>query len=229
MSSQEDPPTLLTSSHKIKGSRGENSCRPGHALIIEGHPIVSDSIRAAIREVNPALVVNVAKSLNSALKLLVDESPPLLIVTELMLTDATGIETLRRLRFAAPDSALLVFTVSDDQALRHAAIELGVTKYFVKTVPAKQMQDAIRASLGVGMMVGEISVDSNESEIGLTRRQIEVLEELIAARTNRQIAKRLQISTETVGSHMKEILGRLGTKNRTEAVVRYLKLMSRSK
>jgi len=173
-------------------------------------------------------VVNVATSLNFALKL-VDKSPPLLIVSELVLTDATGIEALRRLRFAAPDCALLVFTVSDDQALRHAAIELGVTAYFVKNVPAKQIQDAIRSSLGFGMMVGEISLDSNESEIGLTRRQIEVLEELVAARTNRQIAKRLQISTETVGSHMKEIRGRLGTKTRTEAVVRYLKLMSRSK
>ena len=228
MSSQADPSTLLNSRHRIKGSRGDNSCRPGYALIIEGHPIVADSIRASIRKVNPALVVKVVESLNTALELLADESPPLLIVTELMLADATGIETLRRLRFAARDSELLVFTVNDDQTLRHAAIELGVTEYFVKTVPAKQVQDAIRASLGVGMVVGEISVDSTESEIGLTRRQIEVLEELIAARTNRQIAKRLQISTETVGSHMKEILGRLGTKNRTEAVVRYLKLMSRS-
>jgi DNA-binding NarL/FixJ family response regulator len=49
-----------------------------------------------------------------------------------------------------------------------------------------------------------------------------VIEELMAGRSNKQIAVRLNLSDETVGSHMKEILSRLGARNRTEAVVRYL-------
>ncbi|MCX7144369.1 MAG: LuxR C-terminal-related transcriptional regulator, partial [Proteobacteria bacterium] len=53
------------------------------------------------------------------------------------------------------------------------------------------------------------------------------LEELAAGRSNKEIAARMGISNETVGSHMKEILGRLGARNRTEAVVRYLQIINR--
>jgi DNA-binding NarL/FixJ family response regulator len=57
-----------------------------------------------------------------------------------------------------------------------------------------------------------------------TRKQLQVLEELPAGRSNREIAARLSISEETVRSHMKEILARLGVRNRTEGVARYLKM-----
>jgi DNA-binding NarL/FixJ family response regulator len=62
--------------------------------------------------------------------------------------------------------------------------------------------------------------------VSLTAKQHSVLKELVAGRSNREIATRMNISTDTVSSHLKEIFNRLSARNRTEAVVRYLALSS---
>ena len=198
------------------------------ALIVEDHPLVADSLRACVRDCDAELETATAESLRAALLILALRPAPLLIVTDLTLPDTKGTEAVRRLREAAPQSPLLVFTALDDPVLRREAKEFGATEYLIKSTSIQTLRDAIRAVIGA-RPAGSYTAPARADTAGrvLTPKQLAVLEELVAGRSNKEIAARLSISDETVGSHMKEILGRLGAKNRTEAVVRYLQMIKR--
>jgi DNA-binding NarL/FixJ family response regulator len=199
------------------------------ALIVEDHPLVSDSLVACIRDCNAELQVDTAESLRAALRTLAQWPEPLLIVTDLTLTDANGMEAVKRLRRAAPKSPLLVFTALEDPLLRSEAKALGATGYLIKSASIQTLRDGIRAAIGEPPR-REIAPLAGSKELGrlFTPKQLAVLDELAAGRSNHEIAVRMDVSEETVRSHVKEILGRLAAKNRTEAVVRYLQLLNQS-
>lgn len=196
-------------------------------LIVEDHPLVADSLVACVRDYDTLIEVNVAESLQTALRVLALRPVPLLIVTDLVLTDTSGTESVKRLREAAPRSPLLVVTALDDPALREQATKLGAIGYIVKSTSIQVLREEIRKALGERPAGGEVAPGRIRAlDRLMTPKQILVLEELAAGRSNKEIALRMSIADETVGSHMKEILGRLGVRNRTEAVVRYLQLLN---
>ena len=200
--------------------------RAPFALIVEDHPLVAASLAACVRECDAELKVDIAESLAAALRILARRPAPLLIVTDLTLTDAQGTQAVRRLRELAPHTPMLVFTALDDSTLRSEAKALGATAYLIKSTSIRLLRDEIRTVIGERPNRGHVAagyVDMTGRV--LTRKQLAVLEELAAGRSNKEIAARLNISDETVGSHMKEILGRLGARNRTEAVVLYLEMV----
>lgn len=194
-----------------------------YVLIVEDHPLVADSVSACVRLCDPDVGVQIAESLRGAHAILKRHPCPRLIVTDLTLTDAHGDEAVRTLREAAPASPLLVVTALDDPALRDEANRLGVAGYVVKSASTSVLRDHVAEILNVRIAEQRLKAPVPPRRTSLfTRKQLQVLEELVAGRSNREIAARLNIAPETVGSHMKEILARLGVKNRTEAVVRYL-------
>lgn len=196
------------------------------ALVVEDHPLVADSLKACILDCAPGLDVVSAESVRAALHIIALRPHPLLIVTDLGLTDAKGSEAVRCLREAAPASPLLVFTALDDPLLRREAKELGASGYLIKSTSTQTLRDEVRAVIGVHPAAHCIPpARAGKRSRLLTPKQLAVIEELVAGRSNKQIAARLNLSDETVGSHMKEILSRLGARNRTEAVVRYLQLI----
>lgn len=197
--------------------------RTPFVLIVEDHPLVADSLLACVRDCDPGLEVETAESLRAALRILTQRPAPLLIVTDLTLTDTQGTEAVRGLRNAAPQSPLLVFTAQADPLLRSEARELGAIGYLIKNTSIQILRDAIRAVIGRHRSKQRVVQERTGTLSSLlTPKQLLVLEELAAGRSNKEIAVRLCISDETVNSHMKEILGRLAVRNRTEAVVRYL-------
>ena len=199
------------------------------ALIVEDHPLVADSLFACLRECNAELDLGTAESLGAALRILAQRPAPVLIVTDLSLTDARGTEAVSRLREAAPASPLLVFTALDDPALRSAAMKLGTAAYLIKTSSIQTLREAVEEFVGARPANRRfVAPDTGKVDRLLTPKQRAVLDQLVVGRSNKEIAARLNISDETVGSHMKAILGRLGVRNRTEAVVRYLQMIKRS-
>lgn len=199
------------------------------ALIVEDHPLVADSLVACVRDCDADLVVETAESLRAALRILASRSAPLLIITDLTLTDTRGTEAVSGLRGAAPQTPLLVFTALDEPQLRSEAKELGAIDYLIKSTSIQVLRDAIRMVIG-GRRSRKRGVEQRAGGLSrlLTPKQLGVLEELAAGRSNKEIAARMNVSDETVSSHMKEILGRLGVRNRTEAVVRYLQIIKQA-
>lgn len=197
------------------------------ALIVEDHPLVADSLVACVRDSDAELKVITAESLRAALRIVERRPAPVLIITDLTLTDVQGTQVVRFLREAAPTSPLLVFTALDDPTLRSEARALGATGYLIKSASTQILREEIRSLIG-GRSTKQVTGKALPDKLNrlLTPKQRAVLEELAAGRSNRQIAARMNISDETVGSHMKEILSRLAVRNRTEAVVRYLQLIA---
>jgi DNA-binding NarL/FixJ family response regulator len=203
----------------------QEDCSASFALIVEDHPLVADSLLACVHDCDAELKVDIAESLSIALRVLELRPQPALIVTDLSLPDAKGAEAVRRLREAAPRTPLLVFTALDDPELRREAKQLGASAYLIKNTASQALRDEIRALIGARPTGKTVAPRRAEpANRLLTPKQLTVLEELAAGRSNKEIAVRMNISDETVGSHMKEILSRLGAKNRTEAVVRYLQM-----
>lgn len=199
------------------------------ALIVEDHPLVAESLVACVGNCDAELEVETAESLRAAQRILASRPTPLLIVTDLTLTDAQGTEAVRCLREAAPHSPLLVFTALDEPLLRSEAKELGAIDYLIKNTSIQTLRDAIGAVIGYRRTLKR-GVQPHAGTLSrlLTPKQLAVLEELAAGRSNKEIAVRMNVSDETVNSHMKEILGRLAVRNRTEAVVRYLQIVNQA-
>lgn len=199
------------------------------ALVVEDHPLVTESLVACIRACDPELEVLTADSLRAALRVLAQRPAPLLIISDLTLIDSEGTATVRGLREAAPASPLLVVTAIDDAHLRREAIELGVVRYVIKSTSTAVLRHEIQLAIDACP-----NRERHPPAAGdglnhlLTRKQLAVLEELAAGRSNKEIALRMNIGDETVATHVKEILCRLAVRNRTEAVVRYLQIIKAS-
>lgn len=216
----------------------ESTATP-YALVVEDHALVADSLSEHLRTFCPALGTVTAPSLARALAVMLERrSAPVLIVSDLNLTDAAGIEVLRSLRQAAPESRLLVLTASDSPELRREAASAHVFAYVVKTTSMQRLRAILSQALtNLEDVLAPLpyhtehpraisNTNTNTGKLAdiLTSRQLEVLQELAMGCSNKEIAMHLGLSGDTVGTHMKEILGRLGVRNRTQAVVRYLDL-----
>lgn len=205
----------------------EQGCRARFALIVEDHPLVAESLAAVVRDSDAGLEVVCADSLRAALSILASRSAPVLILTDLTLSDTQGTDAVRCLREAATESPLLVVTGLDDPVLRSQSMALGATGFLIKSASVSLLREAIGSAVGRRGSKGDAPSGRVEPlHRLLTPKQIEVLEELAAGRRNKEIATRMNVSDQTVSSHMKEILGRLAVRNRTEAVVRYLQLVN---
>lgn len=199
------------------------------ALVVEDHPLVADSLVSCIQAFDPQIETLTTASVRAAEQMLAERPAPVLIITDLMLTDAKDTEAVRRLRAAAPHSPLLVFTALEDPKLRSEANACGANAYLVKSSTTQALMEKVRDILD-GHPRGASSAPPRLSQLQelLTERQLVVLEELAAGRSNKEIANRLKISDLTVNAHVKHIFGRLAVKNRTEAAVRYFLMTGQS-
>jgi DNA-binding NarL/FixJ family response regulator len=196
-------------------------------LIVEDHPLVVDSLVACVRDCDAGLEVIAAESVQAALSILARRPAPLLILTDLTLPDARGTESVRQLRQAAAQTPVLVVTALDEPQLRSEAQQLEVVGYLIKNTAVQVLRDEIRAVVGRSIAAAPrdaASLKVSKLNSLLSPKQLAVLRELASGRSNKEVAKRMNIGEETVHSHVKEIFGRLGVKNRTEAVVRFLEL-----
>lgn len=198
-----------------------------YVMIVEDHPLVAESLAACVRACQADLDILIFESLLRALDTLSKWPAPQLILTDLTLTDADGMESVRQLRKAAPHTKLLVCTALDTPALREEAQALGATGYLIKNTATSVLREEISRAIGAPPLTMNIQRPRMQKiNRLLTARQISILEELSSGRSNKEIAARLDIALDTVGSHMKEIFVRLGARNRTEAVAHYLQLKS---
>ena len=213
-------PPVLQPSESMMPSRSSP-----YVLVVEDHPLVAESLVACVQACDAHLHTRICGTLAAAREALQQHADVRLIVTDLNLPDAHGMESVQALRQAAPQSALLVCTALQDTTLREAALALGAVGYLVKSSSTQLLRSGIAAALApTETRRAGRSAPAQPLQALLTARQVGILEELSTGRSNKEIAARMGISPETVASHMKEILARLGVRNRTEAVAQYLRV-----
>ena len=152
------------------------------------------------------------------------------MLLDLELKETSGVEALRQLRAVAPDMRIIVYTSHDEEEYIIQAAELGVDGYLLKGSRQEEIVSAVRnvseggnaiePAVAAKLMkhMNKRNAESSRPVVSFSKREKQVLEELAAGKTNRDIGEALFISESTVKFHVHAILSKLDASNRTEAV-----------
>lgn len=201
-------------------------------VLVEDEPEVRESWRHLITSFADFECVGVFASAEEALR----HTPalaPNIVLMDIFLPRMSGIECTARLKELLPRTQIVILTAVDDDEMVFLSLEAGADGYLLK----RTRPDDLRAGLldvlhGGAPMTSEIArrviesfrqrSKSREGNIGLTSREEEVLLMLSRGYSNKEIADRLEVSTDTIRSHLKHIYEKMHVRSRTEAVARYL-------
>jgi two-component system, NarL family, nitrate/nitrite response regulator NarL len=195
-----------------------------HVLIADDHELVRDTIRAFL-EREDGIRVSAASDFDSASALILKEGPYDLILLDYSMPGMNGLEGLaraRELNFGKP-VAILSGTASRDVA--EAALAAGAAGFLPKTIAAKSLVHAARFMAAgeiyapVGFMTEREEAPANPFASKLTQREFDVLKGLLASKSNKEIARDLDLQEVTVKLHVKTLSRKLGARNRTHAAM----------
>ncbi len=151
---------------------------------------------------------------------------PDVTLMDLQMPEMSGIDALSAIRQEFPDARIIILTsyAGDIQVFR--ALKAGARAYLLKGMLRKELLETIRAvHAGQKRMSSEVAVEIAEHAMDdtLTPREIDVLRLVAGGNPNKEIGAQLGLTEETVKSHVKSILGKLGANDRTHAVMIGLK------
>ncbi|CAG0985009.1 Transcriptional regulatory protein DegU [Burkholderiales bacterium] len=196
--------------------------------LADDHPIMRAALAAALRELDSPHFVE-SSDASGALSML-DEHPDLdLLLVDLRMPGANGLDTVRALRERAPQVPVVVVSAEENPSHVAALMALGISGYLPKSEPLAVIVSAVRIVLAGGTYVPPRLLAAgawpDAGVPGLTPRQVEVLRLLAQGLPNKSIASALGVSEGTVKVHLIAVFRALNVRNRTAAVLaaqRYL-------
>jgi DNA-binding NarL/FixJ family response regulator len=201
--------------------------RPIGIVIADDHPVVRYGLRHLLDGESDIRVLAEAATAREALAQVASTTPDVVLL-DLELGDAHGVEALRRMRTHAPDVAVIVHTAFNGDQRLLEAVELGIRGYLLKSSDMDYVPRAIRV-VHSGETFFEPAVAAkllrymrhhplqSGRDRELTERERQVVALLAKGATNRDIAAALFVSERTVKFHVSAVLQKLGARNRTEA------------
>lgn len=152
-----------------------------------------------------------------------------LVLMDLDLPDGSGLEALTAINAGNPTLPVVILSALDDQAMVARAMELGARGFIPKTASGEVMINSLRLVLSGGICLppgyGDLSRGELDAELpNLTQRQLEVLRLMAQGNSNKEIARELGISENTVRVHISAIISALDATNRTEAAYSAMRL-----
>jgi DNA-binding NarL/FixJ family response regulator len=159
---------------------------------------------------------------------------PEVVVVDLELPGASGIEWIREIAPHLINTAFVVFTVHDKPARVFAALRAGASGYLLKGAsPAEIVEGIEQAAAGGAPLSPDIArlviqsfkepAEPEKKEIpGLTPRESQILDLLAQGMVPKEVGQQLHISYETVRDYLKSVYSKLHVRSRTEAVIKYL-------
>ena len=190
-------------------------------LMADDHPVVREGMRAMIAHEQDMSLVAVAHDGQEAVTLY-EEHRPDVVVMDLRMPRMDGIAAIRGIVGAHPEARVLALTSYDGDADIFRALEAGARGYLIKDMMGADLVNAIR-SAAAGERVIPADVAGRLAEFtpreDLSQRELEVLRLTAKGLRNRDIARVIDRTEETVKAHLKNIMAKLGAADRTEAVM----------
>ena len=189
-------------------------------LTVDDHPLLREGIAGVLAcEPDMQLVAEASNGLEAIAAF--RAHLPDVTLMDLQMPELNGVDAISAIRREFPAAKIIVLTTysGDVQAVR--ALKAGAQGYLLKSSLRKELMDTIRLVMAgrrriPAEVAGEIAEHSMDGDH--TAREVEILRAVAAGQSNKMIAAQLAISEETVKTHMKSVLSKLGANDRTHAV-----------
>jgi len=199
-------------------------------LLVDDHSVVREGLRMFLGR-DPELVVvgeaaDGAEAVHQARQLRPD-----VVLMDLLMPVMDGIAATAAIRSELPGTEVIALTSVLESESVVGAVKAGAIGYLLKDMQAAELRRAIKAAAAGQVQLSPQAtayllrkVQAPEMPEALTERETEVLRLLAAGQSNKEIARSLQIVEDTVKTHVRHILAKLGVQSRTQAVLCALRL-----
>lgn len=198
------------------------------ALVVDDHPMFCDALELTLSSVCEFSKIESANSISEATTLIEHNTPPSLIVLDLNLPDARGLDGVTRMLGLVKTCPLVVVSSVADNKVITSALQIGASGYVPKHSSRSVFKTALEKIEAGGVFVPDNFVATEFSEehnkatkalSALTAQQARILDLISEGLLNKQIAHELSIAEATVKAHVTAIMRKLGVNNRTQAVL----------
>jgi two-component system, NarL family, invasion response regulator UvrY len=196
-------------------------------MLVDDHTAVRAGYRRLLEEQAHIKVVAEAADAEQAYQLFVEHEPEV-VVLDVSMPGASGLETIRRILGTAPRARILVFSMHEDAMLVERAIQLGARGYISKRIAPELLATAIdevaagrlhlSSDIANSIAIVKLNGDNNPVQV-LSAREFEIFRLIIAGSPTEQIAKALRLSIKTVANYHTLIKHKLGAPSDVDLVL----------
>ena len=198
-------------------------------LLIDDHPLFRGGLELLLESLDPRADVMQASSVDEAVSVARSRGRLDLAMIDLHMPGYTGSSALRKFRDEAPHVPVVVLSAAEGDGVVRDAVDAGAMGFIPKAADPAALVDALNIVLHGGIYLPLTSRASTTAkadassdprrrllDLGITRRQIDVLDKLAQGKSNKVIGRELGIADTTVKTHITELFAVLGAHSRTE-------------
>jgi DNA-binding NarL/FixJ family response regulator len=189
-------------------------------LCVDDHPLLREGIAALIGNQTDMEFIAEASNGREALQQFRKHRPDITLM-DLQMPEMSGIDAISAIRGEFPEARIIILTTHSGDVQVSRALKAGARGYLLKGLLRKELLDTIRAvHSGHKRLSSEVAAEIAEhgTDDALTPREVDVLRLIAGGNANKEVAALLSLTEETVKSHIRNILAKLGAKDRTHAV-----------
>jgi DNA-binding NarL/FixJ family response regulator len=197
-----------------------NDTRLIRILSVDDHPLLRSGIAALIDTQPDMQMVGEASNGNEAVQLHRQLNPDVTLM-DLQMPDMSGLDAIISIRTEQPAARIIVLTTYAGDVLAQRALKAGAQAYVLKSLVRGEILNTIRVVYAGGKQVqADVAAEiaKHLTHALLTARELEVLKLVASGYANKAISAHLDINEETTKTHIKNVLAKLGARDRTHAV-----------
>jgi DNA-binding NarL/FixJ family response regulator len=214
-------------------------------IVVDEQPLFRVGVCATLERMGDCTIIGTSTNTGEILELARTGTPDVALI-DAGLSAADPLEIARQIRHLAPRVAVMILTPMEDEERLFQSIKVGAAAYYLRTITPEELIDAVRRVSQGEYLINddvlakpqlasrvlksfrELVVEDEEPETRdlyspLSSREVEILDYIARGNSNKEIAKSLKISDQTVKNHITSILKKLSVNDRTAAVVHALR------